>query len=81
MGIRKRACTLVSSISGATPAKVVIDVNITGRNRPLTPSITASRNDAPFSRRSLMASSNTRLSFTTTPLTAMIPTSDHSVTL
>ena len=76
IGIRKRACKLVSSIIGNKPIKVVIDVSRIALNLAVPAVTTESNNDNLFFE-VLIKSSKMMLSFTTTPDRAMMPRNDR----
>ena len=63
----------VSSIIGRSPRDVVSDVSMIGRRRRIEAHRTASNADMPSSRLRFAVTTSTRLSFTTTPVSAMIP--------
>ncbi len=73
MGIRKRACTEVSRIMGASPKKVLSEVMIIGRKRLLPASLTAPNRSMPLVRLLLARTIRISESLTTTPVRATIP--------
>src|SRR5690554_7635381 len=70
---------LVSRINGVKPTKVVMEVSKIGRRRFSPASQTAIKVSTPLLRCSLIQFINTKLSFTTMPLTATMPMNDHKV--
>ena len=76
IGIRNADCVLGSNIKGSKPKKVVSDVSKIGRKRRTPARRTASINFMPFLTWRFMKSTITRLSFTTTPDKAIIPSNE-----
>ena len=74
----KKVAGLPEKISGMRPMKVVIEVSRIGRKRSSPALATAFTMPMPSARRRLTVTTSTRLAFTTTPLRAMMPSSEKN---